>query len=148
MKPKKEKDEEFGRRLKLFRTNVTGLNQTNFALKIGLTEEQQANVSFWEKGTKPQDIEVYEGIYRAYPDLNKDWLLYGTGDMLINKAASGVVRSDKTIEELVLQNKKLIEIVERLSLLLNPGNFLQDSRQLVPENIYPLWSTIKMAVND
>lgn len=134
---KKEKDEAFGQRLRMLRKEER-LTQTEFAVKIGLTPEHQANVAFWESGTKPQ-TDTMETIFSAFPLLNRKWLLGNEGTMFISKNEKAVSNESSLINELMIEKSRLLSIIEKL-ISISESNFPEDSRQAPFRKV---WSTIR-----
>lgn len=54
-------------------------NQQHFADKIGFSK---SNVSLVLNGKIPVSNELFNSILSAFPEINRDWLLTGEGEML------------------------------------------------------------------
>ncbi|QIX61828.1 helix-turn-helix domain-containing protein [Hymenobacter sp. BT18] len=67
----------FASRVLAFRKHK-GLSQQAFAEQCGL---EQGNITQMERGTDPKSGNMAK-IIAGFPDLNPDWLLLGTGEML------------------------------------------------------------------
>lgn len=67
----------FASRVRDFRKHK-GLSQQAFAERCGL---DQSNITQMEKGTDPKQSNAVK-LLAGFPDLNPDWLLLGTGEML------------------------------------------------------------------
>lgn len=64
-------------RLQLLST-TKAKSERDFALAVGVSQQTMSN---YLKGRNPS-YEALEGIIRAYPDVNAEWLLTGEGEML------------------------------------------------------------------
>jgi transcriptional regulator with XRE-family HTH domain len=112
---------DFNKRLRAFRKHER-LNQEEFAEKIG---KIQQNITAWEKenGAIPE-TESLEAIFKAFPNLNPNWLKYGEkgGEMLIKKTTRDDSGSDKTTKEewkdkVIILQQKVIELQEKIDRL-------------------------------
>jgi transcriptional regulator with XRE-family HTH domain len=91
-----------GSRLKEFREHLN-LSQEDFADKCGVT---QGNITQWETNTvKP--ARKLSLIINAYPELNIDWLMNGTGQMIKN--LNDRSKSNNTDVEALLKYVKKLE---------------------------------------
>lgn len=68
-------------RLKLLR-KALGLNQTEFAARLGLTRGAIGNIEIGRVPLKPLLIDLICSTFRA----NKEWLVSGTGQMLADRS--------------------------------------------------------------
>ena len=73
----------FGTRLDEFGRSKGFKSQEDFAQSFGMT---QKNITSWIAGSVPSPKNL-DKITKAYPELNRDWLLYGTGSMILEKSA-------------------------------------------------------------
>lgn len=55
-----------------------GLSNSEFAAKIGISASSLSHIF---SGRNKPSLDVVTGIHKAYPDLNLNWILYGTGEM-------------------------------------------------------------------
>jgi transcriptional regulator with XRE-family HTH domain len=69
----------FGLRLKEFRENVE-MSQHEFAIKCGF--KYASKISQYEKEVNKPKRDALEAIEKAFPKLNMQWLILGTGSML------------------------------------------------------------------
>ena len=83
-------------RVAFLRKKVLGLNQTEFAVRIGL---KQSVVSQWEVGITPLNDKNIILICHIFK-VNEDWLRYGVGEMFNAK-------DDSILQE-------IMELVEKL----------------------------------
>lgn len=70
-----------GERLKLLRKTL-GLNQTEFAARLGLTRGAIGNIEIGRAPLKPLLIDLICSTFGA----NKEWLVSGTGQMLADRS--------------------------------------------------------------
>ena len=70
-----------GERLKLLR-KALGMNQTEFAAKLGLTRGAIGNIEIDRTPLKPLLIDLICSTFGA----NKEWLVSGTGQMLADRS--------------------------------------------------------------
>ncbi len=96
----------FGNRLRAFRKHL-GITQVEFAEKLKNEIIKQSHVSAWEKGSMP-DGENLELIYKFFPLLNKTWLLYGKGEMLLTSPTT-----NKTDHEALEYKDQYIKTLEK-----------------------------------
>lgn len=82
----KETNEEYGRLEKL--RNHAGLNWKQLAQRIGIrTPQTFSDIKNGRHGISPK---VANAILAAFPEINREWLVYGTGEMLANASANGL----------------------------------------------------------
>ena len=60
-----------------------GLTQSEFAEKIGVAVSLLSHIV---SGRNKPSLNVVMGIHKAYPNINIDWLLYGEGNCIMDKA--------------------------------------------------------------
>lgn len=70
-----------------------GLNQTEFADKIGINQSNLSNIL---KGVRPCGNGVIDKIRLSFPELNDKWLLYGEGEMLKSNSSIGTAINNGT----------------------------------------------------
>lgn len=62
--------------------NYTGLKQTEFADKLKV---QRSNISHFLSGRNKPRVDFLEKLKQAYPEINLEWFIMGTGEMLIKE---------------------------------------------------------------
>lgn len=72
------------------------ISQTEFTRNIGVSSTY---IGAMRKGIPADKLRI---ITRAYPDLNREWLLYGDGDMIIDPSENAITRSARDYETLLL----------------------------------------------
>lgn len=72
------------------------ISQTEFTRNIGVSSTY---IGAMRKGIPAEKLRI---ISRQYPDLNREWLLYGDGEMIIDPEASPTGRASKEFETLLL----------------------------------------------
>lgn len=95
---------------------TTGLSQKGFEQKVGLSNGYINNIS------KGIGAEKLQNILKHFPDLNKDWLINGEGEMLIstqkkeadNALLSLIEKKDGIIQEQAMEIGRLQERVRQL----------------------------------
>lgn len=106
----------FGQRFLKFRS-YTQLNQNEFAEKVGVS---QGNLTHWENDyNRPNTIKINK-IKSAFPELNINWLITGSGEMLNNdetlkKESLLIDGYKKQIKELQDKKKELEDRVQSLT---------------------------------
>lgn len=96
----------FAIRLKEFRKSLgPKVTQTDLAEMIGGGIDF-TNVTSWERGHIPDGGNM-NLLLNAFPNLNKNWLLTGEGDMFISKPA---IKTDNSDTSLLL---RLVNILEK-----------------------------------
>ena len=83
---------------------ISAINQrlTEFINTVGTTKkefERNANLSngFVDKAGNSIRKDKVDKILFAYPDLNRDWLVYGAGEMLKSESATNRMESAVTM---------------------------------------------------
>jgi transcriptional regulator with XRE-family HTH domain len=140
---------EIGSRIKelMFRLE---LNQTAFAESIGVS--QTAIVKIINKQSKPR-FSLLEAICEKYPQVSKDWLMNGTGEIFKNSTIEKPSNSDGYLQEY------LRKLEERFEKLLHQKDKVIESQQYLIEHLsgqlgklsdvigetqtLPLWSEIQ-----
>ncbi len=119
---KKIQPTDFSKRFAEFK-KYTKLNQTDLANEIGV---KQQYIGFYLSGrNKPKD---FDGIKKAYPEVNIDWLKNGKGEMLIKvkdmditKVENKLKKALKEVEDLKTDNKVLREQYNEIIKLVAPS---------------------------
>lgn len=125
----KDEKKAFGARLKYFREVHLDRGQEDFAKMIS-AQTTQANVSSWETGTFPDGPNL-ELIWKAFPELNKSWMLWGKEDMLnkpvdplpvnsdgpdtLSRLLSFLERTEQRIDRLLNSNELAIKNNEKVA---------------------------------
>ena len=65
--------------------NITQMSQQDFAKAIGVAPGSLSSV--YSERTQPTSNYVL-GIHKAFPDININWLMFGEGEMYVNKDSS------------------------------------------------------------
>ncbi|MEI6059429.1 MAG: hypothetical protein WCR72_01920 [Bacteroidota bacterium] len=91
--------------------NYLGLNTSEFARSLGM--DNPVSIYHVIRGRNGVSSELANRIISVHPNLNMGWLLFGQGEMLLS--GNKPEYSDKSIINLIDQNKKLVEIVEELT---------------------------------
>jgi transcriptional regulator with XRE-family HTH domain len=146
---KETASKEIGSRIKelIFKLD---LNQTSFAKAVGVSHT--AIFKTVSGDTQPRLV-LIDAILNTFPQVNRDWLLEGKGDMFSNKASNLEVQADNYLqiylkqleekfEKLLNQKDKLIEsqqyLIEHLSSQLG-----KLSGVIVGAQVVPLWEENK-----
>lgn len=85
----------FASRLILFRETHLSITQTEFCdrcNKIVPGSVSQQNISQWENGEGKASTKKMSVITKAFPELNREWLEQGQGEM-INRAMAPIIRT-------------------------------------------------------
>jgi transcriptional regulator with XRE-family HTH domain len=140
---KETASKEIGSRIKelIFKLD---LNQTSFAKAVGVSHT--AIFKTVSGDTQPRLV-LIDAILNTFPQVNRDWLLEGKGDMFSNKASNLEVQADNYLqiylkqleekfEKLLNQKDKLIEsqqyLIEHLSSQLGKLSGVIEGAQVVP----------------
>ena len=140
---KETASKEIGSRIKelIFKLD---LNQTSFAKAVGASHT--AIFKTVSGDTQPRLV-LIDAILNTFPQVNRDWLLEGKGDMFSNKASNLEVQADNYLqiylkqleekfEKLLNQKDKLIEsqqyLIEHLSSQLGKLSGVIEGAQVVP----------------
>lgn len=94
---------------------LSGLSETAFAKKIGVTQN-----TLWSQlnGARKLSLETVMAILEAYPDVDCNWLLRGTGDMLtVNN--SNDKRMDSLVDVIAMQQETIKNLTEKIKQLKN-----------------------------
>lgn len=106
-----------GSRLQSFRKDYLNLTQQEFAGKVDTT---QANVSQIEKGLTLPTGNYIEKLILNFPELDLNWLFYGTGEMIRGTQTS----NDRLKAELLECENHLFKLEDRLKDVLNANHVL------------------------
>ncbi|MDJ1504721.1 helix-turn-helix transcriptional regulator [Xanthocytophaga agilis] len=68
-------------RIHYLRTRIAGLTRTDFAQKLG---SKPVNIAILERGIRKPSTKLLDKFQQVY-DVNINWLLTGTGNVLIEK---------------------------------------------------------------
>lgn len=103
--------DEFGERIKtlIFKTNK---NQSSFASSIGVSHTAIGKIV--KGGTKP-GYAIIDAILKAYPQVNRDWLLEGKGEMFIETISPDSSPDNYLQEHLRNLEKQFAEMREMFS---------------------------------
>jgi len=71
-----------GSRIRFLRTRIAGLTRTDFAEKLG---SKPVNIAVLERGLRRPSEQLLTKFQQAF-NVNIDWLLTGSGDILLGKA--------------------------------------------------------------
>lgn len=111
-------------RLKAF-IEYINISQSEFEKRTKLSNGYVNNI---RKSIKSEKFD--ENIAPVFPQLNKIWLLHGTGEMLLDNSVS-----DKTPKQYSIRDEELILVRERLSLYEEKIDFYKEKiEQLEEEN--------------
>ncbi len=100
---------EIGSRIKelIFKMN---LNQTSFAKSVGVS--QNAIFKTVTGNTTPR-LALIDSILKVYPQVNRDWLLEGEGEMFLNAPVADTPTPDGYLQEhLIKLEKQFAEMAE------------------------------------
>jgi len=67
--------------------NYTGLKQTEFAEKL---QVQRSNISHFLSGRNKPRVDFIEKLKEVFPEINLEWLIMGTGEMLLSQNVTTV----------------------------------------------------------
>ena len=67
-------------------------SERDFAMKIGVN---QVTLNNYTANKRKLSLEIIEAILNAFPEISAEWLLRGTGSMMLNNNESEVVSSTK-----------------------------------------------------
>lgn len=94
---------------------LSGATDASFAKKINV-----AQGTLWRQmnGTRKMSLETVMAILEAYPDVDSNWLLRGTGDMmLVNN--SNDKRMDSLVDVIAMQQETIQNLLEKIKQLKN-----------------------------
>ena len=95
--------------------DLGGMNETTFAKKIGVTQN-----TLWSQlnGARKLSLETVMAILDTYPEIDCNWLLRGTGDMMLSNNTN-----DKKINSLTdviaMQQETIQNLIEKIKQLKN-----------------------------
>ena len=87
-----------------------GITMKSFEIKCGLST---GYVTSMRKGF---GLDKLNNVLTAFPELNRDWLLYGEGEMI--KSVNSSPTLDKAIDEIAEQRKLVAKSQEQIDRLL------------------------------
>lgn len=95
--------------------DVCGMTETAFAKRIGMTQN-----TLWRQlnGTRKVSAETIIGIAEAFPDLDCNWLLRGTGDMMLSNKSNDK-RMDSLVDVIAMQQETIQNLLEKIKQLKN-----------------------------
>lgn len=99
---------DFGERLKTLIFKM-GKNQSSFASSVGVSHTAIGKIV---KGETQPRFSLIDSILKAYPEVSRDWLLEGTGEMFINKPTITPTTPEAYLQDYL---KRLEERFEKLS---------------------------------
>ncbi len=87
---------------------VADNSQAKFAKSVGILQ-QTFNNYMDSEGQRKIRFELLATILRVYPQINRDWLLFGEGEMLKQNGEKPATpdEKDRLITELLLENREL-----------------------------------------
>lgn len=109
---KEKASKEIGSRIKELIFKL-GLNQTSFAKSVGVS--QNAIYNTINGVTKTPRYTLLESILKVYPQLNRDWLLEGQGEMFIETITPNSSPDNYLQEHLKNLEKQFAEMREMFS---------------------------------
>ena len=91
----------------------SGLTDARFAKKIGLQQ-----VSLWRQlnGERKVSLETVMAIASAYPEVDCNWLIRGTGEMVHDNEAEDK-RLDNLIDVIAMQQETIKNLQEKIKQL-------------------------------
>lgn len=104
-----------------------GLSDRSFAIKCGI---QQNTLSRQLSGVRELSLATVSSVLSTYEELSAEWLLRGTGEMLIS------------------ENKSDDKSQKRMDLMLDTMSSLQETINLKDKTIFDLESKIKRLENE
>lgn len=96
MKTNLSPDAELSNRLAEIRDYFCGSNNKIFAQRI---EDYPANTSAYCNGAKNANLKILRKVARAFPEVDKTWLVFGEGEMLAH-----TVNNDTTASNALVNN--------------------------------------------
>ena len=114
---------EIGSRIKelIFKMN---LNQTSFAKSVGVSQNAIFNTV---TGNTTPRLALLDSILKVYPQVNREWLLEGKGEMFVDVAPAPIeVKADTYLQEYL---RLLEEKFEKL--LLQKDSVISDQRYMI-----------------
>lgn len=95
--------------------DLSGLSETAFAKKIGVTQN-----TLWSQlnGARKLSLETAMAILEAYPDVDSNWLLRGTGDMMLLNNNQDK-RMDSLVDVIAMQQETIQNLLEKIKQLKN-----------------------------
>ena len=113
--------ELYQRLLQLVESLAEG-SQSKFAKNIGLLQ-QTFNNYLDAEGQRKIRFDLLTAILRAYPQVNRDWLFFGEGEMLGQggRTSASLDKKDRRIAELEVELKEERRLNRRLTAKLLDG---------------------------
>ena len=59
-------------------------SERDFSIKIGVN---QKTLNYYMLGKRKLSLEIIEAILNAFPEISAEWLLRGTGSMMLNETS-------------------------------------------------------------
>lgn len=66
-------------------------SERDFAMKIGVN---QVTLNNYTANKRKLSLEIIEAILNAFPEISAEWLLRGTGSMMLNKTSDSIKAND------------------------------------------------------
>jgi hypothetical protein len=66
-------------------------SERDFSIKIGVN---QKTLNYYMLGKRKLSLEIVEAILNAFPEISAEWLLRGTGSMILNESSGPAQAND------------------------------------------------------
>lgn len=66
-------------------------SERDFSIKIGVN---QKTLNYYMLGKRKLSLEIIEAILNAFPEISAEWLLRGTGSMMLNETSDSIKAND------------------------------------------------------
>ena len=66
-------------------------SERDFAMKIGVN---QVTLNNYTANKRKLSLEIIEAILNAFPEISAEWLLRGTGSMMLNETSDSIKAND------------------------------------------------------
>lgn len=70
-------------------------SERDFAMKIGVN---QVTLNNYTANKRKLSLEIIEAILNAFPEISAEWLLRGTGSMMLNETSDSIKANDFSIK--------------------------------------------------
>jgi len=152
MKTNLSPDAEISARLAEIRDHLCDSNNKVFAERIG---DYPANTSAYCNGLKNANLKVLRKVARAFPQVNKAWLVFGEGEMLANSvnndtaADNALVNNgiNNGVQKQEVGGSGLEEIARLINIIETKDKKLYDIIESKDKQIADLISMIKVSSN-
>lgn len=127
-------------------------SERDFAMKIGVN---QVTLNNYTANKRKLSLEIIEAILNAFPEISAEWLLRGTGSMMLNETSDSIKANDfdeawykKVIDD---QNDTISLLKEKCQLRLNnnESEVVSSTKYKSHSNtIFIMEETIKNVISD